>query len=154
MSGFRSPNHTQTPNDFFDMLPDMSEAELRVTLVMIRHTHGWHKNGFTMGIHDLAVAAGLSDQGARDGALAAEERGTFRRTNPTAKKTAEWELVVDDDLKPIEVQTSTQLGINLHPVEVEPQPSGGQVPLKESIKERTKEITRAPSTIEEAIFAG
>lgn len=93
-AGFQSPNYTQTPNDFFDLISDMDNAELRVTLVMIRETFGYHRDGFKMGINKLAEAAGLSRNGAKAGAEAAEERGTFRRSNPDAQGSAEWELVV------------------------------------------------------------
>src|SRR5512138_3042217 len=94
-NGFASPNHTQTPNDFFDLIRDMEDSELRVTLVMIRNTFGFHRPGFTMSIAELAKAAGLSENGAKAGAKAAEERGTFYRVNPDSLKTAEWALVVD-----------------------------------------------------------
>lgn len=114
INGFESPNYTQAPNDFFDMIPDMGEAELRVTLVMIRNTFGWHKNEFKMGISKLAAAAGLSRQGALDGANAAENRGTFRRSNPDAITEAEWELVT---LQPVEGTPPASRGDPLHPVE-------------------------------------
>lgn len=129
MSGFESPNYTQAPNDFFSMLPDMSEAEIRVTLVMIRQTFGFHRDGFKMGVTKLANAAGLSRQGALDGAKAAEDRGTFKRANPEAQTEAEWELVV-----PLNV---VEGGIN--PVEGEPLPSRGQSSIKEKIKKPIKE---------------
>lgn len=98
---FQSPNYTQAPNDFFVMLPEMGDAELRVTLVMIRQTFGFHRDGFKMGMKKLAKAAGLSDQGARNGAEEAEKRGTFKRSNPTEQGEAEWELSVDP-LNPLE----------------------------------------------------
>lgn len=122
---FPLPNYTQAPNDFFEMIPQMGEAELRVTLVMIRYTFGFHRNGFKMGVSKLATAAGLSRQGALDGAEAAEKRGTFRRTNPDSNTEAEWELVVA--LNPVDTP--------LQPVEGDPQPSGGLSGVKESIKE-------------------
>lgn len=128
MSGFESPNYTQTPNDFFAMIPDMTEAELRVTLVMIRRTFGFHRNDFKMGIRKLATAAGLSPQGARDGAEAAEKRGTFRRSNPDGQGEAEWELVVP--LQPVDPP--------LNPVDSPPPASRGQVGSKESNKENIK----------------
>lgn len=94
-AGFQSPNFTQVPNDFFNLVSDMDDNELRVTLVMIRETFGYHREDFTMGINKLADAAGLSRNGAKAGAEAAEERGTFRRTNPGEQGSAEWELIVD-----------------------------------------------------------
>jgi hypothetical protein len=119
-AAFPEPNFTTTPNNFFTMIPDMSDAELRVTLVMFRQTFGWqNRTSFKMGLDKLAEAAGLSRQGALDGAAAAEKRGTFHRANPDTNKEAEWELVVA-----------------LQPVEGSPQPSRGLSGVKESTKER------------------
>lgn len=136
-AAFPEPQHTQTPNNFFDMIPDMTEAELRVTLVMIRNTFGWHRNDFKMGVSKLAKAAGLSRQGALDGAAAAEDRGTFRRTNAEAITEAEWELVVA--LQPVD--PSNELTPTLQPVEGNPLVSGGQVGVKES--KESKESPRS-----------
>lgn len=120
MTGFPSPNYTQTPNDFFSMVPDMEESELRVTVVMIRQTFGFHRDGFKMAVGKLAKAAGLSRQGALDGAKAAENRGTFRRSNPDEQGEAEWELVVsplhsvDTPLQPVEgtpLMSESKLGV-------------------------------------------
>lgn len=137
MSGFQSPNFTQTPNDFFAMVPDMSDAELRVTTVMIRLTFGYHRDGFKMGVSKLATAAGLSRQGALDGAEAAENRGTFRRTNAGEQGEAEWELIVSDPLQPVDTPSS-QLIPPLNPVEGGPLASRGQVGVKESKKKELK----------------
>jgi len=129
MSGFQSPNYTQAPNDFFDMLPEMSEAELRVTLVMIRQTFGFHRDDFKMGLNKLATAAGLSRNGAKSGAEAAESRGTFRRTNPQAQTEAEWELVVSQTVTP-----SASDHPPLQPVTTPPSVGDPQVGVKERIK--------------------
>lgn len=129
---FPEPNYTQTPNNFFDMIPDMSDAELRVTIVMIRQTFGYHRDGFKMSVSKLATASGLSRQGALDGAKAAEERGTFCRANPDAQGEAEWKLVVGDP--------SSEFTPPLQPVEGSPQGGRGQLPIKEN---ETKEICTA-----------
>jgi hypothetical protein len=43
--GFRSPNYTQVPDELFDeLLPDLSGAELKVLLYIIRRTFGWKKD--------------------------------------------------------------------------------------------------------------
>jgi hypothetical protein len=134
MGGFESPKYTQSPNDLFKMLPDMGDAELRVTLVMVRQTFGFHREKFKMGISKLATAAGLSPQGARDGAAAAEKRGTFRRVNPDESTEAEWELVVNTESDP-----STELSAPLQPVEGNPPASRGQLGVKERLKKDSKE---------------
>ena len=135
--GFESPNYTQVPNDFFDMIPDMGEAELRATLVMIRQTFGYHRDSFKMGINKLKDAAGLSRNGAKDGAEAAEKRGNFKRVNPEAQTEAEWELSVDQP----ETRSPSDQGVG-HPVTTPPSPSDQQVRVKERIK---KVINKAPT---------
>lgn len=110
---FQSPNYTQVPNDFFEMLPSMKEAELRVTVAMIRQTFGFHRLGFKMSVTELAQKTGLSEQGVRNGVEDAEQRGTFSRVNPDSKKTAEWILNVVDLPNVVEEQ---------------PQLSGGSTP--------------------------
>ena len=143
-SGFQSPNFTQVPNDFFPLIPDMEDAELRVTLVMIRETFGYHRDNFRMGIKKLAVAAGLSPNGARAGAEAAEERGTFRRVNPNEQGSAEWELVVESPV--VEALAATGGGAVSEPLGVQPVNGEGslsevQLGIKESNKEKERNTT-------------
>jgi len=97
---FPEPNYTQTPNNFFEMLPDMEASEVLVTLILIRFTFGFHRERFKMGISKLEQATGLSRNSVKAGAEAAEKRGTFRRVNPTDQTEAEWELVVGQPLPP------------------------------------------------------
>ena len=135
--GFKSPNYTQTPNDFFLMVPDMEETELRVTLVMIRETFGWKRPTFKLGVDEIRKRSGLSYQGTLNGIKAAETRGTFYRTNPESKKTAEWALVMDEDLPLLSG------GSDLQPLEEEPPLVRPQVPTKERSKENTKPPSRS-----------
>ena len=125
---FPEPNYTQTPNNFFEMLPDMEHSEVNVTLVMIRNTFGFHKNTFRLGINKLADAAGLSRNAAKDGAEAAERRGTFRRANPEGQGEAVWELIVGQPVTPPG-----------QPVTPPWSTSDQQVTLKEIIKKESKE---------------
>lgn len=163
-NGFPTPNYTQTPNDFFDMIADMEESELRVTLVMIRQTFGFHRDGFKMGIGKLAKAAGLSENGAKAGAKAAEARGTFRRVNPDAITEAEWELVVEGST--VEGSTSDPLGGQ--PVTPRGSTSDPQVGTKERERKGKKgdltvsepdtdciqRVNQIPLSIGNAIYAG
>lgn len=130
-SGFKAPNYTQVPNDFFSLLNDMEDAELRVTLVMIRQTFGYHRQGFKMGLNKLAEAAGLSRNGAKAGAEMAEERGTFKRSNPDEQGSAEWELMVDD----VDEYGWSASDYPGQPVTTRWSASDQQLPIKESNKE-------------------
>jgi len=122
---FESPNYTQVPNDFFDMIKDMSEAELRVTLIVMRETFGYHRDAAKIGINEMSDKAGLSYNGAVAGCEAAGERGTFKRTNPTSKTKAEWVLSV-------QTPSASEGSKRKHPQPVRESPSAseGQVGLK------------------------
>lgn len=132
---FPEPEWTQVPNKFFEMLPEMESSEARVTLIMIRETYGYHRESFKMGIGKLAEAAGISRNSAKDGAEAAEERGTFRRINPDEQTEAEWELIVGQPLTMVNhcIPDSQPL--------TPPQSTiDSQVGIKESIKENKEYI--------------
>ena len=128
---FPEPNYTQTPNDFFDMLPSMEHSEIAVTLVMIRNTFGFHRTSFKMGLGKLADAAGISRNSAKTGAESAEARGTFRRVNPDAQTEAEWELIVGQPLTPF----NDCIGDG-QPLHTPPSTIDSQSPIKENIKEK------------------
>lgn len=77
--GFALPNYTQTPNALFDLMPQMNNQELRVTLAIIRKTKGWHKQEDELSISQLMELTGLSRQGVVNGTRRALERGTVYR---------------------------------------------------------------------------
>jgi DnaD/phage-associated family protein len=144
-SAFPSPNYTQVPNDFFILAPDLGDAELRVSLVMIRETFGYHRENFRMSIRKLAIAAGLSRNGAKAGAEAAENRGTFRRMYQNGQGSAEWELIVIDTLS-----ASDRDGSLVDPHEGQllthsMSTSDPQLGIKESIKENKTNTATADS---------
>jgi hypothetical protein len=74
-NGFEIPQHTQTPNSFFDeTLPQIkSIAELKVMLAIMRMTFGWRKFSDTISMSQLEKLTGLTHQGVANGiALALE----------------------------------------------------------------------------------
>ncbi len=62
----------------------MGEAELRVTLAVIRLTNGYHRDSARASIAKLAASTGLSYNGVTAGARAGEKRGTLRREQEDA----------------------------------------------------------------------
>ena len=77
---FDNPNYTQTPNLLFDeLMKDMSEAELKVTLAVIRKTFGWHKEADLLSISQLVALTGMSRPSVIDGVSAGVERGFIVR---------------------------------------------------------------------------
>ncbi len=73
------PNYTQTPNEILDLLWEMSEAEMRVTLAICRETFGWHRPSAKLSLSNLELLTGLSRQGVLNGLAAGAERGTIQR---------------------------------------------------------------------------
>src|ERR1044072_8313371 len=52
--GFDSPNTTQVPDAFFDVVaPELTEAELRVALYIIRRTFGLKKDSDTISLRQI-----------------------------------------------------------------------------------------------------
>jgi phage replication O-like protein O len=55
-----APNHTQTPNICFDeIFKTLKEGELRVILVLIRQTFGWHKTHDRISLKQLSEKTGM-----------------------------------------------------------------------------------------------
>lgn len=80
--GFSSPNYTQTPNELFDeLLPELSESELKVLLYVIRRTFGFGKDFDAISINQLAE--GITT---RDGRIL--DRGTGLSRTSVKKATS------------------------------------------------------------------
>jgi hypothetical protein len=64
------PNYTQGPNVFFDeWLPEIKNlSELKVIVVIIRGTFGWHQDNAQLSISDLERLTGLSRTSVIEGA--------------------------------------------------------------------------------------
>ncbi len=78
--GFASPNYTQTPNDFFDdLLKEVDElSELKVTLVALRQTFGFHRDQALLSITFIERMSGLSRSAVKHGIKMAVRRGTLK----------------------------------------------------------------------------
>jgi len=58
--GFTQPTYTQTPNDLFAAIPFLSDSEIRIMLVMVRYTLGYHRTTCQASLTDLERATGLT----------------------------------------------------------------------------------------------
>jgi len=103
--GFDPPNYTQTPNTLFDLMPTMSNQELRVTLAIIRKTKGWHKQEDELSLTQLQEVTGLSRQGVINGVKQALKRGTVYRK--LSGRSYKYGLVVNDVDTPSDDQSTT-----------------------------------------------
>lgn len=95
MTGFESPNYTQTPNELFDRyLSVMGEAELRVVLWAVRQTLGYHIASDEISLTQFEKATGLSRQGVIDGLAAAIERGIIQEVGTGKRGVKCYALVI------------------------------------------------------------
>lgn len=90
--GFSSPNYTQVPDQLLDnLLPDLSEAELKVLLYIVRRTFGFKKESDTISLRQLSNGittkdgrqldrgTGLSKSGVTKALLSLRKRGILIR---------------------------------------------------------------------------
>ena len=79
--GFEKPNHTQTPNSFFDeSLKHISSLpELKVVLAVIRKTLGWQKEKDRISMSQIRQMTGLAQQSVKRGIDLALEHGFITR---------------------------------------------------------------------------
>lgn len=106
-AGFDLPNYTQVPNVLFDVLmQNMGEAELKVTLCIIRKIIGYHKfKPEAVSLTQIQQMTGLSRQGAIDGLNAAIKRGTIKKAGEGKRGVALYQVVHTDDQSTKETTT-------------------------------------------------
>lgn len=115
--GFDSPTWTQIPNQLLGnwdddgyligQLANMSEAELKVVLIVLRFSIGFHRSAFRCSLNDMVKATGLSKQGVLNGAEAGEKRGLIARGQDGGITI--WAPVIDGEI----VIPSRVRGVNL-----------------------------------------
>jgi phage replication O-like protein O len=94
------PNYTQTPNDLFDhWLPHLSESELKVLLVVLRKTFGWHKSRDRISISQLARITGLTRETVIHAGKTLQNKGIITRevVGPNGKQETYYELVIIEE---------------------------------------------------------
>ena len=96
MSGFNAPNYTQVPNDYFDLIVDMTIAEIKVLSTLLRATLGYHRDEITVTIRELARITKLDPKSVMAGAAKLEERGLIIRTVGKITTISKWTVVIDD----------------------------------------------------------
>ena len=83
--GFRSPNYTQVPDELFDeLLPDLSGAELKVLLYIIRRTFGFKRDSDSISLSQ--ITSGIET---RDGEVLDRGTGLSKASVATAVKSLE-----------------------------------------------------------------
>lgn len=108
MTGFTVPNHTQTPNDLFDKyMKDMTEAELKVTLAVIRKTLGYHKQTDPISWSQIMSMSGLSKDAVQNGIDRALERGLIEIVGHGKRGVNIFGLVLNPDQSEINTSSGT-----------------------------------------------
>lgn len=108
MTGFTAPNYTQTPNDLFDThMREMGEAELRVTLAVIRKTMGFHKDRDAISYSQIMEMTGLSRTSTQAGIQAAIEHGFIEIVGHGKRGVNVFGLVVNIDQSTSTTSTSS-----------------------------------------------
>ena len=80
MPGFQSPNHTQIPNDLFDLhLPNLGHAELKILLAILRETLGFHRRKKRLSITAIQKLTGLARSSVQAGCDSLAETGLVTR---------------------------------------------------------------------------
>jgi hypothetical protein len=79
--GFASPNTTAVPDEFFDVLaPNLSEAELRVTLYIIRRTFGFKKAADPISFSQFLTGITTHDGRVLDNGCGVRSRGHLSKS--------------------------------------------------------------------------
>jgi hypothetical protein len=114
-NGFAEPTYTQTPNDLFDeLLPDMGLAELKIVMVIVRHTFGYHRDEIKLSIRKLAEMTGLSTNSVISGAELAESHGLLEKWQD-GNKTTLWRMNVS--VIPSKTRRISRLDAGVSPAE-------------------------------------
>ena len=93
------PTYTQTPNDLFDhWLPLLKESELKVLLVIMRKTFGWHKVRDRISISQLARLTGLTEETVVIATKSLQKKGVILKqvVGELGKQQTFYELIVED----------------------------------------------------------
>ncbi len=76
----KRPPFTSIPHELIDThLPNLSHGELKVLLVIFRHTHGWHRETFTLSMADLSRLTGMAKGTCCDAVTVLSEKGLITK---------------------------------------------------------------------------
>src|SRR5205814_9739207 len=91
--GFRSPNYTQVPDELFDeLLPDLSGAELKVLLYIIRRTFGFKRDSDSISLSQM-----LNGLQTRDGRTLDRGVGISKPTPLQALRSLEEKNIIETE---------------------------------------------------------
>lgn len=109
-------SYTKLPNVIIDAMSDMSKAELKVTIAIVRNTFGFHRQTCKLTFSDLEEITGMSRGGVSSGVKAVEKRGFFNHDG------SDWSVYLLDQnsliTRPDAVYSLDQGGLVIRPESV------------------------------------
>ncbi len=139
-----APNFFQTPNDLVDhWLPHLEGVELKVLLVIMRKTFGWHKIRDRISISQLVQLTGSNRTNVCKAIDSLQAKGIIlKETVGTVGNEETWyELIVDDSNNSYQYQDGTPPSTTLVPP---PVPS--RYPQEETIQNTSSKEEEQPSS--------
>ncbi len=161
MSKIPAPNYTQSPNILFDeIFKTLKEGELRIILVLMRQTFGWHKSFDRISLGQLADKTGMERSSVARSLRPLLEKGLVikKKFGIKGKEKCYFSLLIeeterdkiydDDDISEEEMDlisnNSYQCPKDTTPVSQRHYPSVLKTPTKETTqKKSSKEESRA-----------
>ena len=159
--GFHSPNYTMVPDELFDeLLPELSGAELKVLLYIVRRTFGFKRDSDTISINQMlhgittrdervldrgvgltkkTLLAAIRSLEERNVILTQQRRSLERGNEPTSYRLNVVEATLGGKITP-------PLGEKLHQgggVEITPSPRGKNYPTQDTVLQETVEQEKA-----------
>ena len=152
-------NWHKTPNYIYDAYSDMKEAELRLTIWLVRHTYGFHRGNVQATSKEIQEKTGLSKQGLINAQNAVQERGFFVRVSGGYEVNEVDEKVNEVDQKPVNEgqrsrpSRSTKLTSEVNEVDQigqlsRPSTSSPKESIKDNIKEKERESVHTPKNLQ------
>jgi phage replication O-like protein O len=139
MTGFNSPNYTQTPNDLFDsIMKRLSESELKVAMAIVRKTFGYHKKYDAVSLSQLEEMTGLSRSACSVGVSSLIAMGLVKIVGTGKRGVSIYELVVNSYQS--EIATSQTADYT----EIATSTGSNLLPTKEKVKKEKKNKDSAP----------
>ena len=94
-----APTYFQNPNDLVDhWLPHLGEVELKVLLVIIRKTFGWHKQRDKISLSQMHQITGCHQSNIIKAVKSLQEKGIILKETcgSEGKQETYYELIVED----------------------------------------------------------
>lgn len=147
---FQAPNYTQIPNQLFDeLIPTLKEGELRVLLVIMRQTFGWHKDWDRIPITQLMKKTGMERMAVCRATSSLVKKGMVKKTKTGACGTEQVYYSLCTESKQENDEIMPKIETNSNKLYQYPKDTGTsilKIPSKETLpKEKEKEIYKEKS---------